>query len=140
MDVSEYMRISDWQERERAREAVGRQSTKARASAADLLAAEAAVLLLGYFEDGAGNPPVGDARPAYVDFDFDPEADGVTGAGSDIRRVYNAHDAVIWSRYETFGDFDFDGDVTDFLTGAMEADPSYFLEIGEGLYRYSLPG
>lgn len=142
IEISEYVEIADWQERGRARERIPVERTatsegrQARRRKAELLAAEAALLLLGYFEED-GKAPQGDARPSYVLFDYNPDADPVTGGSTDVRRVQNAKGVVLWQRGGA--EWEFDADVTDFLAGAVELDSAVFYTVGPSSHAYSLP-
>ena len=130
MDVSEYVRIADPATRAARRMEVAHDN----AELAKLLAAEAGLLLLGCF----GNPPAGMLRPACVEFVFDPAADSVLRAGCHILSVVNDCNIRIWSPLRDRG-IGFSADVTDCLTGAMEADSAPFQGLGGGMYLYRLP-
>lgn len=141
IEVKDYVQIADSQERMRARAAIVIENTGAWAERplkrrkAELLAAEAALSLLPYFEREGGEPAEGEERPAYVLFDYNPTADPSGGGSTDIFRVLNRQGVRLWDRV---GGVEIESDVTDFLAGAIEMDSAVFYTAGSR-WAYALP-
>ncbi|TDC02665.1 hypothetical protein E1091_00240 [Micromonospora fluostatini] len=140
MDASEYMAIPDQGKRESVRQDAAAILEEARFAMAELMAAEAALLLLPYFADVDKDRWLleDDARPGEIEFRFHPAVDSHHGASADITMVWTRAGVVLWD-VEDESEIEFEGPVTDFLAGAVEVSPSYFLTAGPDLYRYILP-